>query len=64
MPDLKLEKWLDPELELDPQLSLSLLGLPFFWAKLELEPDLEHELTEAADVESRPHHETELEPES
>ena len=53
---IKLGNWLDPELELDPQLGLQLL-----WAEFELEAELQ--LTEVADVESRrPHLELKLEP--
>ena len=59
MSGLKLEKGLDPELELVPQLGLQ---LPEDELELEAELELAPRLTEAADVESQPHLALEQEP--
>ena len=59
MSGLKLEKGLDPELELVPQLGLQ---LPEDELELEAELELVPRLNEAADVESQPHLALELEP--
>ena len=55
----KLEKELDPELELDPQHGLQLPGAEL---KPEAELELTPELTEVADVESQPPLALELKP--